>query len=92
MTRTLSMRHGKATVGIMAWTLAILMPIDTQARMKEKMGVFGIPYAIIVEPDGYVVWEGFPLLKGHELTEQVVERILEVGRNRRTAVGNSPEE
>jgi hypothetical protein len=34
--------------------------IDTQARMKEKMGVFGIPHAIIVEPDGYIVWEGSP--------------------------------
>lgn len=65
------------------------LAIDTQARMKEKMGVFGIPHAIIVEPDGYVVWEGFPLLKGHELTEQVVEKILDVGRNRRAAIGDS---
>lgn len=64
------------------------LAIDTQARMKEKMGVFGIPHAIIVEPDGYVVWEGFPLLKGHELTEQVVEKILDVGRNRRAAIGD----
>ena len=64
--------------------------IDTQARMKEKMGVFGIPHAIIVEPDGYVVWEGFPLLKGHELTEQIIEKILAVGKNGRAAVGNSP--
>ncbi len=64
--------------------------IDTQARMKEKMGVFGIPHAIIVEPDGYVVWEGFPLLKGHELTEQLIEKILDVGKNRRTESGNSP--
>jgi hypothetical protein len=64
------------------------LAIDTQARMKEKMGVFGIPHAIIVEPDGYVVWEGFPLLKGHELTEQAVGKILDVGRNRRTAVGS----
>ncbi|MHC4118724.1 MAG: TlpA family protein disulfide reductase [Planctomycetota bacterium] len=63
--------------------------IDTQARMKEKMGVFGIPHVIIVEPDGYVVWEGFPLLKGHELTEEVVRKILDVGRNRRAA-GNAP--
>jgi thiol-disulfide isomerase/thioredoxin len=59
--------------------------IDTQGRMKEKMGVFGIPHVIIIEPDGYVVWEGFPLLKGHELTEEVVRKILDVGRNRRTA-------
>ena len=64
--------------------------IDTQARMKEKMGVFGIPHAIIVEPGGHVVWEGFPLLKGHELTEQVVRKILEVGKDRRSAVGVGP--
>ena len=63
--------------------------IDTQARMKEKMGVFGIPHAIIVEPGGYVVWEGFPLLEGHELTEQTVQKILEVGRKRQAAVDSS---
>ncbi|MHC4543861.1 MAG: TlpA family protein disulfide reductase [Planctomycetota bacterium] len=56
--------------------------IDTQARMKNDLGVFGIPHCIIVEPDGYVVWEGFPLLKGHELTEEVVEKILKVGKKR----------
>ncbi len=60
--------------------------IDTQARMKEKMGVFGIPHAIIVEPGGHVVWEGFPLLKGHELTDQVVEKILQAGKNRLATV------
>ena len=56
--------------------------VDTQARMKNDLGVFGIPHCIIVEPDGYVVWEGFPLLKGHELTEEVVEKILKVGKKR----------
>jgi len=55
--------------------------IDTQARMKEDLAVTGIPHVIIVEPSGYVVWEGFPLLKGYELTEEVVEKILTVGRN-----------
>ena len=58
--------------------------IDTQARMKEKLGVSGIPHVIIVEPNGYVVWEGFPLLKDYELTEEVVEKILSVGRNRQS--------
>jgi len=57
--------------------------IDTRARMKDKVGVFGIPHVIIVEPGGYVVWEGFPLLEGHELTEEVVEKILDTGRNSR---------
>ncbi|HUU09761.1 MAG TPA: TlpA disulfide reductase family protein [Phycisphaerae bacterium] len=54
--------------------------IDTQARMKNALGVFGIPHVILIEPGGAVVWEGFPLLKGHELTEEKVEKILAVGR------------
>jgi thiol-disulfide isomerase/thioredoxin len=58
--------------------------IDTQKRMKEKLGVFGIPHVIIVEPNGYVVWEGFPLLKDYELTEEVVEKILSVGRKKQS--------
>jgi len=57
--------------------------IDAKARMKKDLAVVGIPHVIIVEPSGYVVWEGFPLLKGHELTEEVIERILAVGRNAR---------
>jgi thiol-disulfide isomerase/thioredoxin len=56
--------------------------IDTQKRMKEKLGVFGIPHVIIIEPDGYVVWEGFPLLKDYELTEEVIEKILSVRANK----------
>ncbi len=54
--------------------------IDTQARMKNQLGVYGIPHVIIVEPGGVVIWEGFPLLKGHELTEKTVEEILAIGR------------
>ncbi len=54
--------------------------IDTQARTKKKFGVFGIPHVVILEPGGYVIWEGFPLLPGYELTEQIIERILVVGR------------
>lgn len=50
--------------------------IDTQARMKKALGVLGIPHVIITEPQGSVVWEGFPLLKGYELTLETVEQIL----------------
>ncbi len=52
------------------------LAIDTQARMKTALGITGIPHAILLEPQGGVVWEGFPLLDGHELTPEVVERIL----------------
>jgi cytochrome c biogenesis protein CcmG/thiol:disulfide interchange protein DsbE len=50
--------------------------IDTQARMKKAVGVEGIPHVIIMDPQGIVRWEGFPLLDGFELTEKVVSDIL----------------
>ena len=55
------------------------LAIDTQARMKKELAVKGIPHVIVVEPGGSVVWEGFPLLEGHELTEQRLAKIIEAG-------------
>ncbi len=57
--------------------------VDTKARMKNELGVFGIPHIIIQEPDGYVIWEGFPLQEGFDLTDKTIERILEIGRKQR---------
>jgi len=59
--------------------------IDTKARMKDKLGVWGIPHIIIVDPSGYVIWEGFPLLEGYELTEETIEKILAIGRKLKAA-------
>ncbi|HYG35016.1 MAG TPA: TlpA disulfide reductase family protein [Clostridia bacterium] len=50
--------------------------IDTQARTKKAFGVKGIPHVVILDPQGIVRWEGFPLLEGFELTEKVVADIL----------------
>ena len=50
--------------------------IDTQKRTKNAVGVKGIPHCMIIDPQGIVRWEGFPLLDGHELTEKVVADIL----------------
>lgn len=57
--------------------------IDTQARTKKEFGVFGVPHAVILEPEGYVIWEGFPLLKGYELTDKIIDRILAIGRKQK---------
>jgi len=54
--------------------------VDTQKRMKDKLGVWGIPHIVILEPEGYVIWEGFPLQEGFELTEEIIEKILDIGR------------
>jgi cytochrome c biogenesis protein CcmG, thiol:disulfide interchange protein DsbE len=54
--------------------------VDTQGKTKAALGVVGVPHTIVIEPGGYVVWEGFPLQKGYELTDAVIEKILAVGR------------
>ena len=58
---------------------------DTRQRMYKELGVFGIPHVIIVEPGGFVIWEGFPLLPDYELTEEIIEKILAVGRKLKAA-------
>jgi thiol-disulfide isomerase/thioredoxin len=50
--------------------------IDPKARMKKALAVTGIPHVIIMDPEGIVRWEGYPLLDGHELTEKVVADIV----------------
>lgn len=55
--------------------------IDTQHRTKDAVGVTGIPHVMIIDPQGIVRWEGFPLLDGYELTEKVVADVLD--RNRK---------
>ena len=50
--------------------------IDTKARMKKAVEVKGIPHVIIMDPQGIVRWEGFPLLEGFELTEQAVADVV----------------
>ena len=50
--------------------------VDTRARMKKSLNVEGIPHVIVMDPQGIVRWEGFPFLEGHELTGEVLEKIL----------------
>jgi len=71
---------GEAVLALKEPKIEYHLAVDTQARMKKALGVVGIPHAILVEPGGHVVWEGYPLLEGHELTPEVVERILNAGQ------------
>ncbi|CAN5285637.1 hypothetical protein BH09SUM1_BH09SUM1_15680 [soil metagenome] len=36
--------------------------VDTQRRAIDKLGVTGIPHAIIINPAGKVVWQGHPMM------------------------------
>lgn len=50
--------------------------IDTKKVMHKALGITGVPHAILVDPEGVIRWEGFPLLTGHELTAGVIEEII----------------
>ena len=51
--------------------------IDPSRRMYDQLGIQNIPHLIIVDPTGIVRWEGFPAQPGHELTEEVIEELLD---------------
>lgn len=55
--------------------------VDTKKRMYNKLEIQGIPHCIIVNPEGVVVWEGFPSLTGHELTEVVIMNLIAEWKN-----------
>ncbi len=51
--------------------------VDPLQRTKSAYGVQAIPHIVIIDPTGVVRWEGLPTLPGHELTEQVVAKLLD---------------
>jgi thiol-disulfide isomerase/thioredoxin len=50
--------------------------IDKKARVSNQLEIKGIPHCIIINPDGIVVWEGWPQLKGYELTSKVIQKLI----------------
>jgi len=50
--------------------------IDSQKRLNIAYQVKGIPHCVIIDPDGIVVWEGWPQQRGFELTEEVIEDLI----------------
>ncbi|MDO4551471.1 MAG: TlpA disulfide reductase family protein [Planctomycetia bacterium] len=58
--------------------------IDTKRRCANALNVYGIPHAVLLEPQfGAVVWEGMPNQPNYELTDEIIERILSVGRKQK---------
>jgi thiol-disulfide isomerase/thioredoxin len=50
--------------------------IDTKSRTNIELKIKGIPHCILINPEGIVVWEGFPGLSGYELTSTVIKEII----------------
>lgn len=51
--------------------------IDSAARTRKAVEVRGVPHSMLIDPAGIVRWEGFPLLNGHTLDEQIICDALE---------------
>ncbi|MEE8469129.1 MAG: TlpA disulfide reductase family protein [Planctomycetota bacterium] len=51
--------------------------LDGQARLKQALGVEGIPHVMIVSSDGIVRWQGFPGDASDPLDAALVARIIE---------------
>ena len=50
--------------------------IDTNKVLNDAYGVNGIPHCVIIDPKGIVRWEGWPHLKGFELTSEVIQELI----------------
>jgi hypothetical protein len=40
------------------------------------VGVTGLPHLMLMDPRGFVRWEGFPFLRGHEFSDKVLTDII----------------
>lgn len=48
---------------------------------QNEYGVRGVPHVVVIEPEnGCVIWEGFPQQEGFELTETILQKIIEIGK------------
>lgn len=50
--------------------------IDTANTTKNAFEVKGIPHVVLIDPHGIVRWEGYPTLQDHELTAEVIARLI----------------
>ncbi len=61
---------------------------DPTGRMKQQLGIEGIPNVFILSTDGVVRWQGIPMSSEDPLTPEVVKKIIEADpgvANRRAA-------
>jgi cytochrome c biogenesis protein CcmG, thiol:disulfide interchange protein DsbE len=54
--------------------------IDTRRRCANALGIYGIPHAVLIEPEaGVVVWEGMVHQIGYELTDDLLKKFFAIG-------------
>ena len=65
--------------GLNIFEVGYFVAVDTGRRWANRLGVYGIPHAVLFEPTiGGVVWEGMPTLPGYELSDKKLERFFDI--------------
>lgn len=57
--------------------------LDSEKRLNTIFEIKGIPHAVLIDPDGVVKWEGFPTLRNHELTSDVLRDFISNYKNQK---------
>lgn len=63
-------------LGMESPTLEYANGYDTQGYTKKQLEIRGIPHVLLINPEGIVVWQGFPKLPGFELTPELLEDLI----------------
>ncbi|MGQ7946381.1 TlpA family protein disulfide reductase [Flavobacterium sp. WC2509] len=58
-------------------TIEYYSAIDTKKRLETLYEITNIPHCVIINPEGVVVWEGFPFSQEEELTSEVIKDLME---------------
>lgn len=56
--------------------------VDTKKTMSKELEIQGIPHIILINPDGIVCWEGYPLWPTDKLTAELLEKIIKEYKNK----------
>ena len=73
-TMKLPVREGDKIVRWEKATMDYPIAIDTKKSTREAFGLRFVPYAVIVDPEGIVRWEGAPKILSAELINKMMEK------------------
>lgn len=52
--------------------------------MYGALEIQGIPHCLLIDPNGIVRWEGYPILTGFMLTSKVIQDIIDNYKSQET--------
>lgn len=58
-------------------TIDYYLAVDSRQRTSKKIGLYGIPHVLVIDPKGIVRWEGNPLKGRHNLTDSKLKKIFD---------------